>query len=170
MLYPSGAIKSEVYLRADITKGCQPSNLYLIHARCLAALYRWIAVRFQRGWGLSGADEYRRLRPGSSPPPNTSAKGLNLRLNIANWTAVLRFTVPVNHSGRRSVGSTGRPASSTVRPTLSGGWLRPARRRYTPSSVMPASITASGISLLTSRLYVALSSLHWHSDIGNSLG
>jgi site-specific recombinase XerD len=65
VLYPSGAIKPEVYLRADITKGCRPRNVYLTHARCLAALDAWLAVRLQRRWGFSGADEYRGLRPGS---------------------------------------------------------------------------------------------------------
>jgi integrase/recombinase XerD len=65
VLYPSGAIKPEVYLRADITKGCRPRNVYLTHARCLTALDGWIAVRLRRRWGLSGADEYRGLRPGS---------------------------------------------------------------------------------------------------------
>jgi hypothetical protein len=54
-----------VYLRADITKGCRPRYVYLTHAQCLAALDGWIAVRLQRRWGLSGADEYRGLRPGS---------------------------------------------------------------------------------------------------------
>lgn len=43
VLYPSGAIKPEVYLRADITKGCRPRNVYLTHARCLAALDGWTA-------------------------------------------------------------------------------------------------------------------------------
>lgn len=65
VLYPSGAIKPEVYLRAGITKGCRPRNVYLTHARCLAALDSWIAVRLHRRWGLSAADEYRGLRPGS---------------------------------------------------------------------------------------------------------
>lgn len=39
VLYPSGAIKPEVYLRADITKGCRPRNVYLsvpCRARCVA--------------------------------------------------------------------------------------------------------------------------------------
>ncbi|MCS3467918.1 integrase [Pseudomonas sp. JUb42] len=63
VLYPSSAIKPEVYLRADITKGCRPRNVYLTHARCLAALDAWLAVRLQRRWGFSGADEYRGLRP-----------------------------------------------------------------------------------------------------------
>lgn len=64
-LYPSGAIKPEVYLRADITKGCRLRNVYLTHARCLAALEAWLEVRNRRRWGLSGAEEYRGLRPSS---------------------------------------------------------------------------------------------------------
>jgi hypothetical protein len=39
--------------------------VYLTHSRCLAALNAWFAVRHRRRWGLSGADEYRGLRPGS---------------------------------------------------------------------------------------------------------
>lgn len=65
VLYPSGAIKPEVYLRADITKGRRPRNIYLTHAKCLAALDAWFAVRHRRRSGLSGADEYRGFRPGS---------------------------------------------------------------------------------------------------------
>ena len=64
-LYASGAIKPEVYLRADITKGCRSRNVYLTHARCLAALDAWFDVRARRRWGLSGIDEYRGFRPGS---------------------------------------------------------------------------------------------------------
>lgn len=65
VLYASGAIKPEVYLRADITKGCRPRNVYLTHARCLAALDAWFGVRARRRWGLSGIDEYRGFRPRS---------------------------------------------------------------------------------------------------------
>lgn len=64
VLYPSGAIKSEVYLRADITKG-GPRNIYLTHAKCFAALDAWLAMRHRRRWGLSSADDYRAFRPGS---------------------------------------------------------------------------------------------------------
>lgn len=65
VLYSSGVIKPEVYLSADITKGCRPRNVYLTHARCLAALDAWFDVRSRRRWGLSGIDEYRGFRPGS---------------------------------------------------------------------------------------------------------
>ena len=76
VLYPSGAIKPEVYLRADITKGCRPRNVYLTHPLCLAALEGWIAVRLRRRWGLSGTDDYRGLRPGSKLV--TTHKGASL--------------------------------------------------------------------------------------------
>lgn len=65
IMYPSNAIKPEVYLRADITKGCRPRNIYLTHPKCIAALEAWFAVRHRRLWGLSGEDEYRGFRPSS---------------------------------------------------------------------------------------------------------
>ncbi|WP_052469133.1 tyrosine-type recombinase/integrase [Pseudomonas massiliensis] len=82
VLYPSGAIRLEVYLRADITKGCRPRNVYLTHARCLAALDGWIAVRLRRRWSLSSTDEYRGLRPGSKLV--TTHKGQAFELAFKN--------------------------------------------------------------------------------------
>jgi site-specific recombinase XerD len=75
VLYPSGAIKPEVYLRAEITKGCRPRNVYLTHPQCVAALESWIAVRLQRRWGLSGDVEYRDLRPSSKLVTTHTHKG-----------------------------------------------------------------------------------------------
>lgn len=65
VLYPSGAIRPEVYLRPEITKGCTPRNIYLTHPKCLAALEAWIDTRQRRHWGLSGDVAYRGLRAGS---------------------------------------------------------------------------------------------------------
>lgn len=65
VLYPSGAIRPEVYLRASITKGCRARNTYLTHPKCLAAIEGWIAVRIARGWGLGDPLEYQGLRPES---------------------------------------------------------------------------------------------------------
>lgn len=64
VLYSSGAIKPEVYFRADITKGCRPRNVYMPHAPCPMpdALPRLMRARRRRR--LSGADEYRGFRPG----------------------------------------------------------------------------------------------------------
>ncbi|WP_455233160.1 tyrosine-type recombinase/integrase [Geopseudomonas aromaticivorans] len=65
VLYPSGAVRPEVYLRAEVCKGCRPRNVYLTHAKCLAAIEAWIAVRLGRGWGVCGGAEFRGLRPDS---------------------------------------------------------------------------------------------------------
>ncbi|WP_313960478.1 hypothetical protein [Pseudomonas oryzihabitans] len=35
VLYPSGAIRPEAYLRAEITKGCRARNIYMTQPRCL---------------------------------------------------------------------------------------------------------------------------------------
>jgi site-specific recombinase XerD len=64
VLYPSGAIRAEVYLRAEITKGCRARNIYLTQLKCLISIEQWIAVRLRRGWGISSEVEYRGLRPG----------------------------------------------------------------------------------------------------------
>lgn len=73
-----GASSPRFYLRAEITKGCRPRNVYLTHPRCVAALESWIAVRLQRRWGLSGDAEYRGLRPSSKLV--TTHKGLAFEL------------------------------------------------------------------------------------------
>ncbi|MCG7600080.1 tyrosine-type recombinase/integrase [Halomonas sp. McH1-25] len=63
VLYPSGAIREEVYLRAEITKGCRPRNIHLTHEKCIAAINAWLDVRQYRGWGLSGDSAYRGFLP-----------------------------------------------------------------------------------------------------------
>ncbi|MDS9918780.1 tyrosine-type recombinase/integrase, partial [Pseudomonas aeruginosa] len=65
VLYPSGAVRPEVYLRAEITKGCRARNIHLTHAKCLAAIEAWISVRLERGWGICDDEGYRGLRPDS---------------------------------------------------------------------------------------------------------
>lgn len=65
VLYPSGAVRPEIYLSSTITKGSRARNVYLTHPRCLEALERWLEVRLTRRWGYSGADDYRGLRPAS---------------------------------------------------------------------------------------------------------
>ena len=58
VLYPSGTIRPEVYLRAEITKGCRARNIYLTQPKCLDAIDQWIGVRLRRGWGISSEVEY----------------------------------------------------------------------------------------------------------------
>lgn len=63
VLYPSGAIRSEVYLRSAITKGCKARNIHLTHPKCVQAVDAWLEVRISRKWGLSGENTYRGLLP-----------------------------------------------------------------------------------------------------------
>nr|WP_081026686.1 tyrosine-type recombinase/integrase [Pseudomonas amygdali] len=65
VLYSSGAVRSEVHLSSTITKGSRARNVYLTHTRCIDALKRWLDVRLQRGWGVSGSDDFLGLRPSS---------------------------------------------------------------------------------------------------------
>lgn len=76
VLYQSGAIRPEVYLRAVITKG--PRNIYLTQPKCLASIEQWIAVRLRRGWGVSTEVEYRGLRPDSRLVMTTQGPGLRV--------------------------------------------------------------------------------------------
>ena len=121
VLYPSGAIKPEVYLRADITKGCRPRNVYLTHPRCLVALDGWMAGS-QFACSAAGAfpapTNTEACGQVQSWSPHTRAKPLNSRSNIASWTVGLRCIGPATRCNRRSAGSTGRPVSNRVRLTV----------------------------------------------------
>ena len=63
LLYPSGQMREEVYLRAAITKHSRPRTIYLTHPKTIAAIEAWLAYRRERGWGLSSDPEYRGFRP-----------------------------------------------------------------------------------------------------------
>lgn len=151
VLFPSGAIKPEVYLRGGITKGCRPRNVYLTHARCLAALEDWIKVRLQRRWGLSGAGEYRGLRPGSKLVTTHKGQAFELAFKHRELdSGPRRFIGRVIRSSRPSADSTGRPVSSRDRRTVADAHWRPKcwrqlamLRRCRPSLAMPALTTAS---------------------------
>src|SRR3569833_884452 len=51
VLFPSGAIRAEVSLRAAITKGCRQRCIYLTHRQTVEALERYLAYRIERGLG-----------------------------------------------------------------------------------------------------------------------
>lgn len=65
VLYPSGAIRAELYLRAQITKGCRPRNIHLTNPKCIAAVDAWLEVRRKRSWGLTREGDYRGFLPHS---------------------------------------------------------------------------------------------------------
>lgn len=64
VLFPSGAIRSEVSLRAAITKGCRQRCVYLTHPKTASALERYLNHRIARGMGTElTAERYRGLAP-----------------------------------------------------------------------------------------------------------
>lgn len=64
VLHPSGAIRSEVSLRAAITKGCRQRCIYLTHVQTVAALEQYLAHRHRLGQGVQlGQDRYRGFYP-----------------------------------------------------------------------------------------------------------
>lgn len=50
-MYSSGALRSEVSLRAIITKGCRQRCIYLTHKKTIEALERYLAHRISLGLG-----------------------------------------------------------------------------------------------------------------------
>ena len=123
VLYPSGVIRPEVYLRAEITKGCRARNIYLTQPNCLEAIEQWIGVRLRRGWSVSSVFEYRGLRPGSRLVMTHKCQAFELafkRRELESGPEVYRacdalqqtisrlyrqagFKLGSSHSGRRSL-------------------------------------------------------------------
>lgn len=124
MLYPSGAIRPEVCLRAEITKGCWARNIYLTHPKCLKTIVQWISVRLRRGWGVSSVVEYRGLRPETRLVMTHWGQAFELAFKRREHENGPRCTRPVMHSSRQSAGSTARPVSSSAARTVDGvPWL-----------------------------------------------
>ena len=64
VLFPSGAIRSEVSLRAAITKGCRQRCVFLTHPKTVSALECYLNYRIARGMGTElTAERYRELMP-----------------------------------------------------------------------------------------------------------
>jgi integrase/recombinase XerD len=66
VLFPSGALRDEISLRAAITKGCRQRCIYLSHAKAIEALDRYLDYRITRCLRTTGdATRYRGLEPTS---------------------------------------------------------------------------------------------------------
>lgn len=66
LLFPSGALRDEISLRAAITKGCPQRCIYLSHAKAIEALDRYLDYRIARGLRTTGDQgRYRGLEPAS---------------------------------------------------------------------------------------------------------
>ena len=66
VLFPLGALRDEISLRAAITKGCRQRCIYLTHAKAIEALDRYLTYRIARRLRVTGeAGRYRGLEPSS---------------------------------------------------------------------------------------------------------
>lgn len=152
VFYPSGAIRPEVYLRAEITKGCQPRNIYLTHLKCLAAIEQWIDVRLRRRWGVSSETEYRGLRPDSRLVMTHKGQAFELAFKhreLESGPEVYRACDALQQTISRlyrQAGINWVARTVAVAPSPPAYWQRPATwRRCRPSWVTSTWITASPI-------------------------
>lgn len=80
VLLPSGAVRSEVSLRAAITKGCRQRCVFLTHVDTRRALDAYIEWRWARGYGTElDRRRYRGLSP--STALIVSRRGAGFQLN-----------------------------------------------------------------------------------------
>lgn len=87
VLFPSGALRSEVSLRAAITKGCRQRCIYLSHAKTMEAADRYLHLRIAGRLRISNdPGRYRGLEPSSKLI--LTRKGYKFHLNTkrrVNW-------------------------------------------------------------------------------------
>ncbi len=66
VLFPSGALREEISLRAAITKGCRQRCIYLSHAKAIDAIDQYLGYRVVRRLRTtSDPSRYRGLEPAS---------------------------------------------------------------------------------------------------------
>ena len=64
VMFSSGILRTEVSLRAAITKGCRQRCIYITHKHTIAALECYLAHRIERGLGTElTAERFRGLSP-----------------------------------------------------------------------------------------------------------
>ena len=67
VMFSSGVLRTEVSMRAAITKGCRQRCIYITHKQTIAALERYLAHRIERGLGTElTADRFRGLSPATA--------------------------------------------------------------------------------------------------------
>ncbi|WP_211227301.1 site-specific integrase [Ferrimonas kyonanensis] len=66
VMFPSGDLRSEVFLRPVITKHCRPRTIYLTHVRAIEAVEEWLDYRQRRGWECGQGATYRGFWGGST--------------------------------------------------------------------------------------------------------
>lgn len=63
LMFPSGQLRTEIYLRAGITKMARPRTIYLSHPKAIAAVEAWLSWRMAKGWEHYQEETYRGFKP-----------------------------------------------------------------------------------------------------------
>ncbi len=66
LMFSSGKLRKEIYLRSAITKHCRARTVYLTHEKAIHAVECWLAYRATRKWECGSGDEYRGFWPHST--------------------------------------------------------------------------------------------------------
>jgi integrase/recombinase XerD len=127
VLFPTGALRDEVSLRAAITKGCRQRCIYLSHAKAIEAFDLYLGYRMARRLRVTGdPGRYRGLEPASKlllthkrykfhlntkrrvswagePVDNLACDSLQSHVTKLYWHAGIRGGS--SHGGRRTMAS-----------------------------------------------------------------
>lgn len=66
VMFPSGKLRQEIYLRSAITKHCRSRVVYLTHPKAIAAMEQWLSYRISKKWECRSENEYRGIWPDST--------------------------------------------------------------------------------------------------------
>ena len=66
VMFSSGQLRTEIYLRSAITKHCRSRVVYLTHPKAIAAMEQWLSYRIKRKWECRAEKEYRGIWPDST--------------------------------------------------------------------------------------------------------
>jgi len=66
VMFPSGKLRQEIYLRSAITKHCKARVIYLTHPKAIAAVEVWLTYRMSRKWECRAEAAYRGIWPEST--------------------------------------------------------------------------------------------------------
>lgn len=63
LMFPSGQLRTEIYLRSAITKHGRPRTIYLSHPKAIIAVEAWLSFRIDMGWEHYQEETYRGFKP-----------------------------------------------------------------------------------------------------------
>lgn len=66
VMFSSGKLRQEIYLRSAITKHCKARVVYLTHPKAIEAVEAWLAYRMTRKWECRPDKEFRGIWPDST--------------------------------------------------------------------------------------------------------